>query len=182
MAKARYWGTNLEAPATYLLSLQSERHETEKIAVVPHSKKGWLFLVDAAVESFDELSCTNSECVADTKKSPDGDGPASFYLLPMSSRKPETNHVLLGVASRLAQLLNSLAQSLKKLSFVDHIGALEDYKQKHHEQNSWTDKYRNATLCLRTMVRTSNVRMTKKPLLFSCPTPKPDLFREFGVP
>lgn len=109
-------------------------------------KRRCLFLVYAAVESFDELGSTNSECVADTEKSPNGDGPANFYLLPMSGRKPETNHVLLGVAPRLAQLLNSLAQSLKELSFVDHIGALEDYKQKHHEQNSWTGKHRNATL------------------------------------
>lgn len=36
MAKAHYWVTTLEAPATYFLGLQSARHKTGEITVVPH--------------------------------------------------------------------------------------------------------------------------------------------------
>jgi RNA polymerase sigma-70 factor (ECF subfamily) len=35
-ARAHYWVTTVEAQATYLFGLQSERHETEEISVVPH--------------------------------------------------------------------------------------------------------------------------------------------------
>lgn len=72
----------------------------------------------------------DSECVADAQQGPNSDGPASFYLLPMAGRKPETNHVLLGAPATFAQMFNSLAQSLEESFFVHHVAACNELQAK----------------------------------------------------
>jgi hypothetical protein len=93
-------------------------------------RKRTLSLVDAAIETVDEFGRMNSECVADAQQGPKSDWPASFYLLPMAGRKPETNHVLLGAPAAFAQMFNSLAQSLEESIFVYHIAACNELQAK----------------------------------------------------
>jgi hypothetical protein len=98
--------------------------------LVGSTSKKDLFLVDAAIETVDEFSRMNSECVADAQQGPNSYGPAGFYLLPMAGRKPETNHVLLGTPATFAQMFNSLAQSLKESFFVYHMTACNELQAK----------------------------------------------------
>jgi len=51
------------------------------------SRSALLFLIDAAIKSYDELSCLNAEGVAYFEESSESDGSAGFDLLPVARRK-----------------------------------------------------------------------------------------------
>ena len=69
--------------------------------------KDWLSLVDASVQSINQLCRFNAKCIGNPKKRSYGNRSPGFDLLPVPRRKTKADHVFLRVTVRFAQLLDS---------------------------------------------------------------------------
>jgi hypothetical protein len=95
-----------------------------------------LIAVYSSVCSSNDYGNSNFERIANPQKSGHCNWSASFDLLPMASGESERNHIFLAVAAPLAEVLDSLAQSVKEFGAIDHERLLLLPDQKHHEQIS----------------------------------------------
>lgn len=95
-----------------------------------------LIVVDFIVCATDDHGNSNFERIANAQKRCHCNRATRFDLLPMASREPKRNHVLLAVTAPLAKFLDSLPQSFEELDVVHHAGLLLLLDQKHHEQIS----------------------------------------------
>jgi hypothetical protein len=82
-------------------------------------------------KSTDQPSQRNIQREGDTKQRFHGNGPALFDLLPMASREPEGDHVLLRVVTRLSQTADSHAQSVEEFGCVKHLQPFRRYTCKN---------------------------------------------------
>jgi hypothetical protein len=96
-----------------------------------------LFLLDAGVQSINQLCGFHAEGLGDPEKRPYSNGSARFDLLPVPRRKTKADHIFLGVSVGFAQLLYPSAQGAKELSFINHPFYLEKIERDDHEQISW---------------------------------------------
>ncbi len=95
-----------------------------------------LLSVDSTVKTFEQMGSTDGEGIADAEKRSDGDRPARLDLLPMTSRKTESNHIFLRKALGLPQPFHAFSEGCKELSLIDQACLLSDLRFDHHEQIS----------------------------------------------
>jgi len=79
-------------------------------------------LINSSIHPAHNLVHPSFENVADTQQRPHGDRTPCFDLLPMTSREPKRNHILLAVSVFLAPSTDTLPQRFEKLLFVYHTG------------------------------------------------------------
>ena len=79
-----------------------------------------LVVVDVFVRAPDDHCNSNPKCIANPQKRRHGNRTTSFDLLPMASGESESNHILLAVATPLAEFLDALAKSFEKFDVIYH--------------------------------------------------------------
>ena len=77
-------------------------------------------MVDVFVRAPDDHCNSNSKCIANPQESRHCNRTTSFDLLPMASGESESNHILLAVATPLAEFLNAQAKSFEKFDVIYH--------------------------------------------------------------
>ncbi len=97
-----------------------------------------LFLVHASVKAVDESGGADAKNPGNSQQCPDGNRPARLNLLPMSSGKAKSDHILLSEAAGLTEFLDAAAQCPKELTLISHPTYLENVGRDDHEQISWS--------------------------------------------
>jgi hypothetical protein len=86
-----------------------------------------LIVVDSLVCVSDNSHNSNFGHIANPQKRRHCNRATSFNLLPMSSGESKGNHILLAMATLLAELLDALAKSFEELGVIYHTAGTSTF-------------------------------------------------------
>src|ERR1700745_528824 len=92
--------------------------DEEKFELQPQLIHILLVVVDVFVRAPDNHCNSNSKCIANPQKRRHCNRTTSFDLLPVASGESESNHILLAVATPLAEFLNAQGKSFEKFDVI----------------------------------------------------------------